>query len=200
MWRARLGALVVTAALAGGGCDAGASEERAVAGVVRAGFTSQDARMVCEGSLAPALLTQIYGGAAECHTVEGKDSERTGQAQSVDVSNVRISGERATVVVRIHGGSRDGAGGRLTLARRDAGWRVTELSVGLLRSQFEVGIRRLQTIDAAVKACVIDKMREVPDAEFRRLAFHAETLGQRRLSAIARRCDRLVAASSRMAV
>ena len=198
MWRALLGAFVVTAALAGAGC--GGDEQGAIAGVVRAGLTSQDARAVCEGSLAPTLLTQIYGGAAKCHTVEGQDSERIGQAQTVDVSKVSIHGERATVVVKIHGGSRDGAGGGLTLARRPAGWRVTDLSVGLLRSQFEVGIRKLQTLDAVAKACVIDKMRKVPDAEFKRLAFHADTIGRKRLEAIGRRCDALVTAIGRMAV
>ena len=198
MWRALLGAFVLTVALAGAGC--GGDEESAVAGVVRAGLTSQDARTVCEGSLAPTLMTQIYGGAAKCHTVEGQDSERIAQAQSVEVSHVSVRGTRATAVVRIHGGSRDGAAGALTLARRPAGWRVTDLSVGLLRSQFEVGIRKLQTLDPVAKACVIDKMRRVPDAQFKALAFQADTLGQKRLEAIGRRCDRLVTASGRMAI
>ncbi|HUR85216.1 MAG TPA: hypothetical protein VMY78_07715 [Solirubrobacteraceae bacterium] len=198
MWRALLAAFVVLATLVAGGC--GGDERGAVASVVRAGLTSEDARTVCEGSLAPALLTQIYGGTAKCHAVEGQDAERVGQAQSVDVSRVSIRGERATAVVKIHGGSRDGAGGGLTLARRPGGWRVTDLSVALLRSQFEVGIRKLQTLDPVAKTCVIHTMRKVHDAEFERLAFHPDTIGQRRLAAVARRCDQLVAASGRIAI
>lgn len=145
-------------------------------------------------------LTRIYGGAAKCHRVEGSDGERVGQARSVDVTHVRVRGTRATATVTLHGGSRDGARGAVALVHRPAGWRVSDLSAGLVRSQFEVGIRQMQSLDPGVKACITKKMRKVSDAEFKRLAFHAETVGQRRLAAVSQRCHALSAAAARMAL
>ncbi len=69
----------------------GHGEERAIGGVLVAGLTSQNPRIVCEGSLTPALLTRIYGGVGDCHRVEGERGEQISQALSVDVCGVRVA-------------------------------------------------------------------------------------------------------------
>jgi len=69
MRRAFLSALLVSAALLVlAGCGNG--ERKHIASVLTTGLTSQDPRIVCEGSLSPALLTRICGGATTCHDVE----------------------------------------------------------------------------------------------------------------------------------
>lgn len=199
MWRGVLAALLVAAAVAAlAGC--GDDDRARIRSMLTAGLTSQDPRVVCEGSLSPSLLVRIYGGTAKCHATEGDPAERISQAQSVEVHRVRVKGGDATAVVVIHGGNHDGARGALSLRRRPDGWRVSDLSVPLLRSQFEAGIRRMQAIDAIMKTCVAAKMRKLADVAFKKLAFGADATAHARLSAIARRCAALIEATRRIAL
>lgn len=187
---------VVLLVLAGCGSD----DERAIRGVLVAGLTSQDPRMVCEGSLTPALLARIYGDVPSCHRMEGERSEQISQALSVDVFGVRVSQGRATAIVSIHGGSHDGARGGLTLVRRGGDWRVTDLSVDLLRSEFEVSLRRAQGVERVAKTCIAHGMRAIDDETFKRLAYEAGTGAHRRLSAVAAECQALIAAAARLRI
>ena len=197
MWRAVLGALVVTMAmLSFAGC--GESDPDRIARLLTNGLTSTDPRIVCEGSLSPALLTRIYGGTARCHATESEPAERVSQAQSVEVRGVRVHGGRATATVVIHGGNHDGARGELSLRHKQGGWRVSELSAALLRSQFEASIRRMRSIDGSLKRCVTRHMRTLSDAAFRTLAYGADELSRTQLSAVARRCQALLAAAARV--
>ena len=71
MWRARFGALLIAVAISAlAGCGDG--DRQRIASLLTSGLTSQDPRVVCEGSLSPALLLRIYGGAAQCHRVESE--------------------------------------------------------------------------------------------------------------------------------
>ena len=198
MWRGLLAALVLGAAVAAlAGC--GDDDRARIRSMLTAGLTSQDPRVVCEGSLSPALLARIYGGKAKCHATEGDPGERISQAQSVEVPSVRVEGGDATAIVVIHGGNHDGARGELSLRRMGDQWRVRDLSVPLLRSQFEAGIRRMQSIDPMMKACVAMKMRKLGDARFKQLAFGADATAQAQLEAVAKRCQALVATTRRAA-
>ena len=180
------------------GCGNG--EQARIVDVVTAGLTSQDPSIVCEGSLTPALLTRIYGGVGRCHATEGEPGERKRQARAVDVERVHVGHRRATAVVRLHGGSHDGARGRLTLARRNGAWRVSDLSTGLLRSQFEATLRRAQGLVPGARGCIADSMRRVGDAAFRRLAMDAGDAGQERVARIARLCFARIAAAGSLRV
>lgn len=198
MWRALLAALLAAAFLAAfAGC--GDEDRERIRGMLTAGLTSQDPRVVCEGSLTPALLMRIYGGTAKCHATEGAPAEKISQAQSVEVHSVRVDGGDATAVVVIHGGNHDGARGELSLHRSGGRWRVRDLSVPLLRSQFEAGIRRMQSIDPLMKACVAMKMRKLGDARFKQLAFGTDDTAHAQLEAVAKRCEALIAATRRAA-
>ena len=196
MWRGLLAALVLGAAIAAlAGC--GDDDRARIRSMLTAGLTSQDPRVVCEGSLSPSLLMRIYGGTAKCHATEGDPAERISQAQSVEVHRVRVKGGDATAIVVIHGGNHDGARGELSLHRMGDQWRVRDLSVPLLRSQFEAGIRRMQSIDPMMKACVAMKMRKLGDARFKQLAFGADDTAHTQLAAVAKRCQGLIAATRR---
>lgn len=194
-----LSALVLTAAvLTLAGCGDG--DQHRIARLLTDGLTSRDPRVVCEGSLSPALLTRIYGSTRRCHETEGEPAEQVSQAQSVEVRRVHVMGEHATAEVVIHGGNHDGARGMLTLRHKQEGWRVSDLSVPLLRSQFDAGIRRMQSIDASMKDCVMTKMRALPDGEFKQLAYGADTAARARLDTVAKRCRAIIAAAERLAL
>jgi hypothetical protein len=199
MWRAAVAAVLIAAAVVAlAGC--GDDDRARIRSMLTAGLTSQDPRVVCEGSLSPSLLVRIYGGTAKCHANEGDPAERISQAQSVEVHRVRVTGGDASAVVVIHGGNHDGARGALSLHRTGDRWLVRDLSVPLLRSQFEAGIRRMQSIDPLMKACVALKMRKLGDARFKALAFGADDAAQAQLAAVAKRCHALIAATHRAAV
>jgi len=190
--------LATVAILALAGC--GDAEEKRIASVLTSGLTSADPKAVCEGALSPRLLMRIYGSTDKCHQVERQDSERVSRAQSVRIVNVQTHGHEATAVIELHGGTRDGARGRLSLSRLDGGWRVTDLSVGLLRSQFEAGLRTAQQLDPGLRLCMMRKMRAVHDDDFRELAFSADAVAQRRLAGAARRCAALIETSAKQAL
>lgn len=197
MRRARLSALLVTAALLTlAGCADG--ERTRIASLITTGLTSQDPAIVCEGSLSPALLTRIYGSTTKCHDIESEPAERISQAQSVEVHGVRVHGQQARATIVIHGGNHDGAHGALRLRHEQGGWRVIDLSVPLLRSQFEASIRRMQSIDASMKSCIALKMRQLADRQFQALAFGADDASRTQLNAIARRCQALIDAAARV--
>lgn len=198
MRRALVSALLLGLALVAlAACGDG--EQRRIARLLSDGFTSHDPRVVCEGSLSRALLARIYGGTAQCHEVESEPGERVSQAQSVDVRAVRVHDGHATASVVIHGGNHDGARGELSLRRQRAGWRVSDISVALLRSQFEASIGRMQSIGETMKTCVVRRMRKLGDGEFRRIAFGADAAARGRLSAVAKRCEQQIAAIQRLA-
>jgi len=198
MWRGLPAALVLGAAVAAlAGC--GNDDRARIRSMLTAGLTSQDPRVVCEGSLSPALLVRIYGGKAKCHATEGDPGEKISQAQSVEVHRVRVKGGDATAIVVIHGGNHDGARGELSLTRTGGRWLVRDLSVPLLRSQFEAGIRLMQSIDPMMKACVAMKMRKLGDARFKQLAFGADDTAHAQLEAVAKRCQAVIAATRRAA-
>jgi hypothetical protein len=196
--RAATVAALIAALLPLAGCGHG--EQHAIVELLTAGLTSQDPSTVCEGSLTPALLTRIYGSVGECHVTEGEPGERTSQALSVDVSGVHVERAHATAVVTLHGGSHDGARGELTLTRRLGAWRVSDLSVQLLRAQFEATLRRAQGLVPGERACITEAMRRLDDGAFRRLAMNARNAGRRRLSRVARACYARIVAAARLQV
>lgn len=200
MWRAFLlsACVLVAAGLALPACGDG--DQHRIVRLLTDGLTSKDPRVVCEGSLSPALLVRIYGSTEECHETEGAPAEQISQAQSVEVRDVRVRGDRATAEVVVHGGNHDGARGTLTLRHKQAGWRVSDLSVSLLRSQFDAGIRRMQSIDGSMKRCLVKQMRALPDVEFKTLAYGADAAARARLSAVAQRCQAIIAAAERLAL
>jgi len=195
MRRALLSALLLTAGLLVL-ASCGDGERRRISRLLTTGLTSQDPRIVCEGSLSPALLTRIYGSTTKCHDVESDPAERISQAQSVEVHGVRVRGAQARATVVIHGGNHDGARGELRLRLKQGGWRVIDLSVPLLRSQFEASIRRMQSIDESMKRCIALKMRKLADRRFKALAFGAGDASRTQLSAVAGRCQALIDAAA----
>lgn len=185
-------ATVVVAALGLSACGGGRDDERQVADVLRAGLTSKDPEVVCEGSLSGDLLRRVYGGAARCHRIEGKDAQQGNQARSAQVTDVKVDGERATAVVHLRGGDQDGARGALSLVAQDGDWRISDLSPALLRSQFEAGMRTDRELGAEIKRCIGERVLALGDAELRELAYGSigeRVAAQRRLVTMFGNCQ-----------
>ncbi len=161
------GVSAALAACGGGGDDA----NKQITDTLSAGLTTTDPTVICEKTLSTGLIGRVYDTQAACITAEKKDAKDSKAASAVEVSAIKVSGDKATAFVEIKGGDQDGARGELTLVKQDGGWRVDDLSTALLRSQLKAGLASETDLDTALKTCVGDKALALDDAAFRALAY-----------------------------
>ncbi len=167
-----LGLAVGVSACGGGGGGGSANDQADITKVLSTGMTSKDATVVCDGTLSAAMIKRLYGSAANCHKVEAKNAADGNQARSVKVSNVQVDGKQATAFVVLAGGDQDGARGAISLQNEaGSGWRVSDLSVAFLRSEFEAGMRNSNDLAAELKQCLGRKVLALDDAAFTKLAY-----------------------------
>jgi hypothetical protein len=163
-------ALCLAAVLAAGACGGGGDEDE-ITGVLETGFTTTDAKVRCEQSLSAGLVERIYGDTAACRKIEGEDAKNDARATSVDVSDIEIDGDRATATIKLDGGLRSGATGPIALTSSGGDWRIDDLGVAFLRSQLQAAMKHDNELDERIRTCLGEKMLELPDREFRALAY-----------------------------
>jgi hypothetical protein len=185
-------ALAACLALAGcGGGGDGNEDEQRIADVLTAGLTSEDPQVVCAGTLSAGFVRRVYGGEARCRTVERRSARGGDPADEVDVSETDVEGDRATAVVALRGGDRDGVGGAVGLVRQADDWRLDDLSPDFVRSLVEARLRADRTLRARARACAARRVLALDDVAVRELGLGAiggRAQARRRLAAIAGDC------------
>jgi hypothetical protein len=166
--------LLLCAALAAGcgGDDGGGDDGQEVREVVRLSLTADDPEGDCGERLSNSLIRRTYGTRARCVKTQREDEDDS--ADAVDFSRVQTTGDRGTAEFTVRGGETDGAKGGLELVREDGDWRIDEVSVSLLRSLIDAGLRsenRGDDLTPAAAECMARAMRGMPDSEFRKLAY-----------------------------
>jgi hypothetical protein len=157
-----------------GGSGGGGKEDDAITKVLQDGLTSKDPKVVCGGSLSTDFMQRVYGGEDKCVSVETENlKEDDDQADSVDVSDIEVDGEKATATVAIKGGSNDGSKGPIDLVKQGESWRVNDLSVELLRSQLETAVTEDEELSKETLDCVKEKLLDLDDAELKKVAYGA---------------------------
>jgi hypothetical protein len=192
-------ALALAACLGAAACggDDSDDDEGRIADVLTAGLTSEDPQVVCAETLSAGFVRRVYGSEARCRTVERRSARRTDPADTVDVSDTNVDGDRARAVVALRGGDADGAGGEVGLVRQEEDWRLDDLSPELLRSLLEARLGADPALRARARACAVRRVLALDDAALRELALG--TIGgrspaQRRLARIAGDCRERAAA------
>jgi len=142
--------------------------------VVRLSLTSDDPQRDCNEWLSDGLVERAYGSRDRCLEVQEDDDPDT---DSVDIGRIEIEGDEATARVTARGGDVDGVTGELELVRDGDDWRIDDLSVPLLRTLVELGLRSAEDIPTGGLDCVVQQLRALPDAEFRDFAYRL--IGQR---------------------
>lgn len=180
MFVATTGRLVLAATLVAGvlaGCGAGgtsaADSRKEIVSALQTGLTTNDPVTICETSLSSGLVGRVYGSPQRCLAVEGQNAASRTGPRAVDVTQVKVDGDRGSASVVLHGGDQDGARGGLSLVRQDGKWRLDDLSTAFLRSEFSAGLSGDDQLQANLTACVGKKVVGLDDASLRRLAFGA---------------------------
>jgi hypothetical protein len=162
------------AALALAGCGGGGdSAETQIADMLRRGFTTVDATVLCERTLSPGLARQVYGGTAKCLAAERGGESARSSADDASVTKIAVRGDRGSAFVVMKGGDQSGTRGVVSVVRGDDGWRLDAFSTAFLRSGLRAGLQGNPDIAPDLEACLTAQLDALDDAKLRRLALGA---------------------------
>jgi ABC-type glycerol-3-phosphate transport system substrate-binding protein len=170
--RLLLPVLTITAGLALAACGSSESDEDKIAGVIETSATSTDPAD-CEAKLTVAFMEQSNEGEGkkaveECEE-EAKDP--TGNPDSVDVTEVEVSGSEATANTAFTGGGLDGQTVVIGLVEEEGGWKLNEIASfvnldrGKLIGAFESSLEESREGQPELGECVIEGFEEESDSE-----------------------------------
>jgi ABC-type glycerol-3-phosphate transport system substrate-binding protein len=107
--------------------------------------------------------------ATEACEEEAKDPE--GKADSVEVSEVEVDGEKATAQAAISGGSFDGQAVVLALVKEGDQWKLDEITEfakfdqGAIAQQFKTQLEKGGEVEAETISCIVEGIEEAPQEE-----------------------------------
>ena len=155
------------------GCGNDDRDRQNIARTLRTTLTTTDPAVLCGETLSSGLIARVYGGDQRCNAVERGSAGTRRPPAAVEVSGIKIDGDRASASVAVRGGDQDGVRGALTVVRQDGGWRLDDLSTAFLRSSFDAGLKSGGDLEGALVACLGKKVVTLDDAALRALAFGA---------------------------
>ena len=166
-----LATITVTCTLAAcGGDDMGADEKRLRTDVAE-GLTSKDPDD-CTRHATQRFVEQLSGRRGPAALDRCRADAANTDFTTVDVERVAISGARASVTVRPHGGDEEGLKTlELTLRKAGQHWKLDRLAGGRLdRAAFLGAVRKELTappdaLSAATTDCVLRELGSAADAE-----------------------------------
>lgn len=191
---AALAAIAATGALAGcGGSDApDVEQDRAeIARMLKTGLSTNDATTLCSRTLSTGLAARVFGTASQCLAVQGQAAAGRTPPTGIEVTRVRVDGDRGTAMVRLRGGDEDGTVGPVSVTREQGGWRLSDLSTAFLRSELSSAFSDGSTLDRRLRECMVRAIAALDDRSLRRLAFGAmsgQPQAQRQVSALVSGC------------
>jgi hypothetical protein len=103
--------------------DAPGTDQPLITASINGVFVSGDPAKACEADVTEVYVKTTFGDLAGC-----EDAQVPGAAaDSVDISGIQVSGNRATADAIPHGGPSDGESVHVGLVYEDAAWRVDSL-------------------------------------------------------------------------
>ncbi|MFL5899358.1 MAG: hypothetical protein ACJ76D_13045 [Solirubrobacterales bacterium] len=171
--------LALGLAACGGG---GESDEDKIVNTIETAATGTDPT-VCDETQTLAFMEQTTGsGGKEAEKQCEKEAEAgEDNPDSVDVSNVRVGGEKATADAAFKGGTFDEQTLELALVEEDGEWKLDEFSgfakfdpapfVSALAEQLE----EEPEIEPETAGCIVEGIEELPDSELESLVVENNT-------------------------
>ena len=196
-----LAALIVALGLLGCGGGGDDSSESGGELAVRAsieGFSFSDDPATCRQIYTPGFLERMAGGVEGeaallvCEQVVARGNQL--HSRDVDLSEINLTGGKATADVAFTGGTFDGQTITFALVREQGRWRIDRM-VGFVefdRDRLLEGIKRQigqagTARDGQLQACMLERFEELDDQELQDLALYADPRG---LYGIAEECGR----------
>lgn len=159
--------------------------------MLKTGLGTSDPAILCSRTLSTGLTTRIFGTAEQCLAVQGQAASGRVPPTAVQVTGVRVDGDRGTATVRLRGGDEDGTVGPVSVAREAGGWRLSDLSTAFLRSELTAAITSDRSVDRRLGACVTRALATLDDRSMRHMAFGAmkgDPQSQQQLAALVNGC------------
>ncbi|GAA0602938.1 MULTISPECIES: hypothetical protein [Sporichthya] len=136
-------------------------------------LTTDDLKRKCEELATSGFVLAVFGGQESCQE-EDDDSDDDNDPTGAELSDVVVTGDSASAVVAIKGGSTDGAEGAWRFTKDATGWRLSEWSIDYLRSVLATGFGTNYQEgeggpidDPDVRSCFVAKLQSLDDQNFR---------------------------------
>jgi hypothetical protein len=187
--------VVVQIASRGSTAPTSASEAAAITRLVNTIDVKADyARVVCDRSFTSDYVTRAYRTMTACR--HSRDANAPGsKPSSVSVVDVTIHGDAASARVTEHGGGASGSTGTWYFRRSKGRWRMSDLGIDYVRSNFKLGFDQRKNRDATdpfadptYRGCFADKLLALPDDQFVAANFATQS-GRSYVGTIVAPCD-----------
>lgn len=100
-----------------------------------------------------------------------KEAKESSQADSVEITEVKVDGSKATANAAISGGNFDGQAVTIALVEEDGKWKLDELTgfvkfdQGALAKVFETQLEKDNELTPELTSCIVIGIEEAPQAE-----------------------------------
>lgn len=178
-----LPALVLAFALGLAACGGGGeSDEDKIVSMIEKSATSTDPAN-CKETQTQQFMEQTSGGSGSEAVKECEKETKSGEdnPEAVNVSNVKVEGEKATANVEFEGGNFNGQTVEVALVEEEGNWKLNELTgfakfdptqlVGALAKKLEEN----PEIEPRVASCIVEGLEEAPKEELEALVIENNT-------------------------
>ncbi|HEY2053430.1 MAG TPA: hypothetical protein VGH14_05795 [Solirubrobacterales bacterium] len=172
-------ALTLTAC--GGGSSSSGDEEGAIAEAVEKSATTSDPSKCTE------LQTQAFNeqekatsGKDATKVCEEEAEEKTGVAESVDVSDIKVNGESATAQAEVHGSALNGQTVELELVKESGNWKLNKFlqfakyDAKQLGESFEKEFSAAGEVSVGLAKCISEGIGKLSQEEAEAVAFEGD--------------------------
>jgi hypothetical protein len=176
--------LLIVSALALAACGSGSGDEGQIEEAVETSATSKDPADCKKLSTQKFMEQTTRSEGAEAVKECEKNASNGEGAEAAEVSDVEVDGSKATADVALTGGSFDGQGLEIALAKQGDQWKLDELAgfaefdkakvIGILKSQFD---EPSSEVSKAQASCIVESFEEAPQAELEDALLSGSTKG-----------------------
>lgn len=178
--------LAIISAFALSACgSSGNSDESNIEEAIETSATSTDPSICTEFSTQNfAEQTSHESGSGAVKACEEEQKEGNGKAESVEVSNISVNGEKATAEAALTGGTFNGQTLEVELVEEEGKWKLNELTgfASFNGAKFAASFRQVleaeaEKIPATVTSCIIGRVEEASQEEVEELVLNHSSKG-----------------------
>lgn len=163
-------------------CGGGESDEAKITSMIERSATSTDPAN-CKETQTLAFMEQTSGGSGKEAEKECEEETKNGEdnPKAVNVSEVEVSGDKATANVEFEGGNFNGQTVEVALVKEEGDWKLNELTgfakfdptqlVAALAKKLE----EEPEIEPQVAGCIVEGLEEAPKEELENLVVENNT-------------------------
>ncbi len=178
--------LAIASAFALSACgSSGNSDESNIEEAIETSATSTSPSVCTEFSTQNFVeQTSSESGSGAVKKCEEEQKEGNGKAESVEVSNIAVNGEKATAEAALTGGTFNGQTLEVELVEEEGKWKLNELTgfASFNAAKFAASFRQVleaesEKIPATVTSCIVENVEEASQEEVEELVLNGSSNG-----------------------